>query len=106
MNIWKLRKQQCPNRCEGYLKLENVHRIIRNMVDEVIIKCKYQQHGCDIQYKVGDLKAHSDACLFYPLCCPNQGCDFIAARHLMHDHTVSCEYKTEVCDKGCQKVLK
>ncbi len=24
----------------------------------------------------------------------------------MQDHTSVCEYKTEICDKGCQKVLK
>jgi hypothetical protein len=36
----------------------------------------------------------------------NSGCDFVAARYLMKDHVGICEFKTEICQKGCQKVLK
>ena len=28
IEIWKQRKQQCPNRCEGQLKTESAHRLI------------------------------------------------------------------------------
>jgi hypothetical protein len=30
----------------------------------------------------------------------------VAARHLIGEHTLACEFKTEICQKGCQKVLK
>ena len=57
-------------------------------------------------FKAGELKPHSASCPFYPVSCPNSGCDFIAARRLMKDHTPICEFKTEICQKGCLKVLK
>lgn len=76
------------------------------MVEDVTVKCKYYANGCDKLFKVGELKSHNSTCLFYPLSCSNNGCDFIAARHLMKDHTPICEFKTEICDKGCQKILK
>ena len=77
------------------------------MVDDLTIRCKYSTNGCDLIMKVGDLKAHSEQCQFYPVACPNAGCDFVAARHLIKDHTpLLCEFKTEICQKGCQKVLK
>jgi hypothetical protein len=76
------------------------------MVEDLTIRCKYHKEGCDQLMKVADLKSHSDTCIFYPLECFNSGCDFVAARHLMKDHTAICEYKTEICQKGCQKVLK
>eukprot|EP00347_Sterkiella_histriomuscorum_P008107 403346346 len=106
IEIWKQRKHQCPNRCDGYLKTENVHRIIRNMVEDLTIMCKYNQEGCDKLFKVGELKHHSEICPYHPLSCQNSGCDYVAARHLMKDHHPQCEYKTEICQKGCQKVLK
>lgn len=56
--------------------------------------------------KVADLKQHQNTCPYYPVACPNAGCEFIAARRLMKDHNPTCEYKTEICQKGCQKVLK
>ncbi|CDW86256.1 e3 ubiquitin-protein ligase nrdp1-like [Stylonychia lemnae] len=76
------------------------------MVDDLQIMCKYFKEGCDKLFKVGELKQHSDTCIYYPLICQNSGCDFIGARHLMRDHSQQCEYKTEICQKGCQKVLK
>ena len=76
------------------------------MVDDLLIMCKYNAQGCDKVFKVGELKHHQEECVFYPLVCQNSGCDFVAARHLMKDHAAVCEYKTEICTKGCQKVLK
>jgi hypothetical protein len=67
MDIWKTRKHQCPNRCDGILKVENVHRIVRNMVEEVLIKCKYWNNGCERVFKVGELRHHRDQCDFCPL---------------------------------------
>ena len=71
------------------------------MVDDLDIKCKYFKNGCEGLMKVGDLKRHSEECEYYPLVCSNQGCDYIAARRLMRDHSFSCEFKTEICLKGC-----
>jgi len=76
------------------------------MVDDLMVMCRYHKEGCDRCFKVGDLKRHQDVCIYYPLSCPNQGCEFVGARHLMKDHAAICEFKTEVCTKGCQKVLK
>lgn len=78
----------------------------RNMVDDLMIVCKYMKEGCETIIKVGELRHHADTCIYYPLACPNQGCDYIAARRLMKDHSLICEYKTEICTKGCSKVLK
>jgi hypothetical protein len=76
------------------------------MVEDLTIRCRYAKEGCEEQFKIGELKHHSAICPYYPIACPNSGCDFIAARRLIKDHTANCEYKTEICKKGCQKVLK
>lgn len=71
------------------------------MVDELTILCKYHKEGCEELLKVADLKQHQNNCPFYPVACSNSGCDFVAARRLMKDHIHVCEYKTELCQKGC-----
>lgn len=71
------------------------------MVDDLTIKCKYSASGCDKTFKVSELRQHSDSCTFYPVVCPNQGCDFVGPRYLMTDHTPICEFKTEICQRGC-----
>lgn len=76
------------------------------MVEDLTIRCKYAHAGCDQLMKVGELRAHSELCQLYPVACPNSGCDFVGARYLIKDHTPVCEFKTEICQKGCQKVLK
>lgn len=57
------------------------------MVDDLTIKCKYFKEGCECLFKVGELRNHSICCLFYPVACPNSGCDFVAARRHIKDHT-------------------
>lgn len=71
------------------------------MVEDLTIECRYRSEGCDQQFKIGELKHHSQMCPFTPIACFNSGCDFIAARHLIKDHVATCEYKTEICQKGC-----
>lgn len=89
------------------MKVENVHRLIkyvidminsnRNMVEDLNIKCRYAREGCEELFKIGDLKHHAAICPYQPIACPNSGCDFIAARRLIKDHTANCEFKTEIC---------
>ena len=76
------------------------------MIDDLTIKCRYHANGCDSFFRVSDLHSHRELCQFFPVACPNHGCDFIGARLLIKDHTPTCEFKTEICEKGCQKVLK
>ena len=35
-----------PHKCEGKLKLEKVHKILKNMIDDLVVKWKYYQDGC------------------------------------------------------------
>jgi len=29
---------RCPHKCEGKLKLEKVHKILKNMIDDLVVK--------------------------------------------------------------------
>ena len=76
------------------------------MIDEMEMKCKYHRNGCESIFKIGVLKEHQAACDFFPIACGNQGCDVISARKLMLEHAPICQFKSEICQKGCMKVLK
>jgi hypothetical protein len=76
------------------------------MIDELQMKCKYSKSGCPEVFKVGVLKDHEAKCDMFPISCPNQGCEEILCRSLMAGHSPTCMFKTEICEKGCMKVLK
>ena len=38
---------RCPHKWENKLKLEKVHKIVKNMLDDLEIKCQYANDGWD-----------------------------------------------------------
>ncbi|CAI2373519.1 unnamed protein product [Moneuplotes crassus] len=99
---------RCPHKCEGKLKLEKVHKIVKNMLDDLQIRCQYHNDGCE-SILTGDpvvRNKHYLECEFAKIQCKNSQCEVITTRGKMAEHSLVCEYRTQKCTKGCSKILR
>lgn len=90
-----------PHKCQGKMKLEKVHKILKNMLDDLIIKCEYFEDGCKEQYS----RKHELEWEFAKIKCKNAKCEVTTTRKKMKEHAETCEFRTQRCTKGCSKIL-
>ena len=88
--------QTCPN-CMQPLTVETLRqapRGIRNMLDELQIRCEFFDRGCGRFVQLGDLERHVADCGFAPAVCSNEGCRLeVNKRDLLHHETTVCELR-------------
>lgn len=99
---------RCPHKWEGKLKLEKVHKILKNMMDDLVVKWKYHEDGCNFILS-GDPtlhKKHDLECEFAQIQCKNFQCPVITSRGTMGEHSEIWEYRTQKCAKGCSQILR
>ena len=92
--------QTCPT-CMQPLTVETLRqatRGIRNMLDELSIRCEFFDRGCGKFVQLGDLESHVADCGFAPAVCSNEGCQLVVNKHdLLHHETVVCELRRVKC---------
>jgi len=97
-----------PHKCEGKLRLERVHKILKNMMDDLVIKCKYYNDGW-VQLLSGDpvlSKKHDLEWEFAKIQCKNSMCEVITTRGTMKEHAEIWDFRTQKCMKGCSRILR
>ena len=92
--------QTCPT-CMLPLTAETLRqatRSIRNMLDELSIRCKFFDRGCRKFVQLGDLERHVADCGFAPAVCSNEGCRLeVNKQDLLHHETAVCELRIVKC---------
>ena len=92
--------QTCPT-CMQPLTIETLRqapRGIRNMLDELSIRCEFFDRGCRKFVQLGDLERHVADCGFAPAVCSNEGCRLEVNKHdLLHHETAVCELRRVKC---------
>jgi len=88
--------KQCPNRCT-FVK-GDVPRIIRSLLSELKIKCRYE--GCQEVVGYEQLEKHETDCGFRRRKCI--GCNLFYNQSLLSQHQEICELIKEVC-KVCKE---
>ena len=92
--------QTCPT-CMQPLTVETLRqatRGIRNMLDELKIRCKHFDRGCRKFIQLGDLERHVADCGFAPAVCSNEGCQLLVNKQdLLHHETAVCGLRRIKC---------
>ena len=78
--------------------LRQATRGIRNMLDELSVRCEFFDRGCGKFVQLGDLDRHVADCGFAPAVCSNEGCQLeVNKQDLLHHETVVCELRRVQC---------
>eukprot|EP00826_Nyctotherus_ovalis_P009639 TRINITY_DN12548_c0_g1_i5.p1 TRINITY_DN12548_c0_g1~~TRINITY_DN12548_c0_g1_i5.p1 ORF type:complete len:135 (-),score=45.78 TRINITY_DN12548_c0_g1_i5:16-420(-) len=66
ISTWKAKHNVCPNNCPNST-IRKAHIIVRNMLDQLEVKCENYDYGCKeaIRYEV--LKKHQKECKYLSL---------------------------------------
>lgn len=118
--IEKWDKKECIVRCggDGY---ETPSRILRDIINGIVIKCRNILKGCDENLKIDRLKTHEGECDFEEIKCPFSDCTLLDIRKNVNIHIENCEYNKIKCifcknsyrksefdrhiEKDCEEVL-
>jgi WD40 repeat protein len=80
----------CPNRCR--LVLKPVNRIVKNMINQIKIKCIFFFKGCKEILNHEKFENHINTCEFGPYLCLAKNCYSVDILSKMTSHTKFCEY--------------
>ncbi len=100
--------QRCPN-CADELTVEALtepNQIVKDYLNELIIRCVYSDRGCQEIVQLQHLDQHEAACGFTPAACTNQGCGAtLNQRDLIHHESEVCEFRKLKC-QSCEEMTK
>ena len=90
----------CPA-CMQPLTVETLMRAprsIRNMLDELSIRCEFFDRGCGKFVQLGDLERHVADCGFAHALCSSEGCQLVVNKQdLLHHETAVCQLRRVQC---------
>lgn len=106
INAWKAQHNSCPSNCPNSA-IRKAHIIVRNMLDQLEVKCENYDYGCKeaIRYEV--LKKHQKECEYKPVTCHyfKNGCTEKILAKNSKEHEENCSFKPFKCEKGCEQEI-
>ena len=100
--------KRCPT-CADELTVETLieaPRMIKDMLNELNIRCIYSERGCHEILQLQHIDQHEAACGFTPAVCTNQGCGAtVNKRDLIHHESEVCEFRKLKCH-SCGEMTK
>ena len=100
---WLVHRGTCPeDRLPLHIEtLKPLFRYMKNDLDSLLIKCKYQQIGCTAVCRLEDLPRHENECEHTAVICPNVGCQQVIEQQLFEQHLEECRFQARECPNGC-----
>ena len=100
--------KRCPT-CADDLTVDTLieaPRMIKDILNELNIRCVYIDRGCQEILQLQQLDQHEDTCGFTPAVCTNQGCGAtVNQRDLIHHESEVCEFRKLKCH-SCEETTK
>ncbi len=100
--------KRCPT-CADELTVETLieaPRMIKDILNELNIRCVYSERGCHEILQLQHLERHEATCGFTPAVCTNQGCGVtVNKRDLIHHESEVCEFRKLKCH-SCGEITK
>ena len=100
--------QRCPTCADELTEdtLTEPHRMVRDYLNELNIRCVYHDRGCKEIVQLQHLDQHEDSCGFTPAVCTNPGCGAtLNMRDLTIHESELCEYRKLKCH-SCGEMTK
>ena len=100
--------RRCPM-CADELTEETLtepQRMVKDYLNELNIRCVFNERGCQEIVQLQHLDQHEDSCGFTPAVCTNPGCGAtLNKRDLIHHESELCEYRKLKCH-SCEEMTK
>ncbi|XP_046840018.1 E3 ubiquitin-protein ligase PDZRN3-B-like [Xenia sp. Carnegie-2017] len=96
-----LTSDKCPE-CRCHLTKETLKtaRFIREMLEDLDIRCVNANRGCPEIMKLQFLQRHEKNCGYSPTPCRNEGCDEILNKNEIEEHERErCEFRLIDCEE-------
>ena len=86
--------------------LTKLPRIVKEMWENLMIRCDYENRGCGELIKLEFLDRHVSSCGHSPTRCTNAGCAEVINQHEKerHEHEL-CQFRKIVCDDCGEQVI-
>ena len=86
--------------------LTKLPRIVKEMWENLMIRCDYENRGCGELIKLEFLDRHVSSCGYSPTRCTNAGCAEVINQHEKerHEHEL-CQFRKIVCDDCGEQVI-
>ena len=81
-------------------------RILTELLESLMIRCDYENRGCQELIKLEFLDRHVRSCGYSPTRCTNTGCREVINRHEKerHEHEL-CQFRKIICDDCGEQVI-
>ena len=100
--------ETCPT-CQHHLTKETLTkapRILKEMLQVLMIRCDYEIRGCQELIKLQFLDRHVQSCGYSPTRCSNAGCKEVINRHDKQRHELElCQFRKIDCDECGEQVI-
>ena len=100
--------KRCPT-CNDKLTAETLvkpPRMVKEVINELNIRCVYNNRGCQEIPQLQHLDRHEDSCGFTPVVCTNEGCGTtVNKRDLIHHESEQCAYRNLKCH-SCEEITR
>ena len=81
-------------------------RILTELLESLMIRCDYENRGCQELIKLEFLDRHVRSCGYSPTRCTNTGCSEVMNRHEKERHERElCQFRKIVCDECGEQVI-
>ena len=81
-------------------------RILKQMLENLMIRCDYENRGCQELIMLEFLDQHVQDCGYSPTRCTNTGCTEVINRHEKERHERElCQFRKIVCDECREQVI-
>ena len=81
-------------------------RIVTKLLESLMIRCNYENRGCQELIKLEFLDRHVRSCGYSPTRCTNTACAEVMNRHEKERHEYElCEFRKIVCDDCREQVI-
>ena len=81
-------------------------RILTELLESLMIRCDYENRGCQELIKLEFLDRHVRVCGYLPTQCTNTGCTEVMNRHEKERHEREiCKFRKIVCDNCGEQVI-
>lgn len=80
-------------------QLQNIPRIVRNLLNHLLIKCDFSNHGCAEVVSLEELLNHRSSCSKnpeYPVPCP-KSCGALVPKNILDKHDCVRELRELLC---------
>ena len=86
--------------------LTKAPRILTELLESLMIRCDYENRGCQELIKLEFLDRHVRSCGYSPTRCTNTGCTEVMNRHEKERHECElCEFRKIVCDECAEQLI-